>query len=495
MRPAIPKALLEEAQSGTRAVSQQASTRYGRETMITLRDVLEGTNGSLLGDADLDLLLRRVRHDSRQVEPGDLFVAVVGERLDGHAFLGQAIQRGAGAALIDRKHAAGLAGVPLPLIAVENTVTALQHLAAYWRKVFDVQVIGITGSVGKTSTKEVIAGVLSRRFNTVRSPGSFNNEIGLPLSLLEITPDTDAVVLEIGGAYAPGEIKALAEIARPTIGVVTNVGHAHQERMGSIEAIAATKTELPAALPEEGVAILNGDDERVRAMADHCRCRVIFYGLAPDCQVRAVDIESHGLEGISFILRFDGEQYHIRAPLLGRHSAHTVLAAFAVGAELGMSIDEMLPGFENPEIQLRLLTVPGIGGSIIIDDTYNASPASCLAALNLLNDLDGKRSIAVFGDILELGSFEDEGHRIVGRRTAAVVQFLFTIGPRAKIIAEQAVASGLPLSNVYMAADKPDLIEKLRASLGQGDIVLVKGSRGIRMEDIVENLRDQVLPA
>lgn len=463
--------------------------------MITLRKILEGTGGSLLTDADLDRLLRQVRHDSRQVEQGDLFVAVVGERLDGHAFLAQAIERGAGAAIVDRAHAAELTGVPLPLVVVEDTVTALQRLAAYWRATFDVQVVGITGSVGKTSTKEVIAGVLSQRFNTVRSPGSFNNEIGLPLSLLEITADTDAVVLEIGGAYAPGEIKALAEIARPTIGVVTNVGHAHLERMGSIEAIAATKTELPASLPEDGVAILNGDDERVRAMADHCRCRVIFYGLAPDCQVRASDIESHGLEGISFTLRFDGEQHHIRVPLLGRHSAHTVLAALAVGTELGMSIDEMLPGFENPAIQLRLLTVPGIGGSIIIDDTYNASPASCLAALNLLNDLDASRSIAVFGDILELGSFEDEGHRIVGRRAATVVQHLFTIGPRAKIIAEQAVTSGLPSSNVYVAADKPELIEKLRKSLRSGDIVLVKGSRGARMEDIVEHLRDQALPA
>ncbi len=463
--------------------------------MITLRDVLEGTGGSLLGDADLDLLLRHVRHDSRQVEPGDLFVAVVGEHLDGHDFLGQAIERGAGAALVDRAHAGAMPGSELPLVVTENTVTALQHLATYWRAMFDVQLVGITGSVGKTSTKEVIAGVLAQRFNTVRSPGSFNNEIGLPLSLLDITPDTDAVVLEIGGAYAPGEIKALAAIARPTIGVVTNVGHAHLERMGSIEAIAATKTELPAALPEDGVAILNGDDDRVRAMADHCRCRVIFYGLAPDCQVRASDIESHGLEGISFTLRFDGEQHHIRVPLLGRHSAHTVLAALAVGTELGMSIDEMLPGFENPAIQLRLLTVPGIGGSIIIDDTYNASPASCLAALNLLNDLDASRSIAVFGDILELGSFEDEGHRIVGRRAAAVVQLLFTIGPRAKTIAEQAVASGLPASNVYVATEKPELIEKLRASLRPGDIVLVKGSRGMRMEDIVEHLRDQALPA
>src|SRR5918999_1501855 len=169
--------------------------------MITLRDILEGTKGSITVDTDPDLLLDRVRHDSREIEPGDLFIAIVGEHLDGHDFVGQAIDRGAAAAIVDRAHAPTLTAASIPLVVVENTITALQHLAAYWRSVFDIPVIGITGSVGKSSTKEVIAGVISWRFNSVRSPGSYNNEIGLPLSLLEITPDTDVVVLEMGGAY------------------------------------------------------------------------------------------------------------------------------------------------------------------------------------------------------------------------------------------------------------------------------------------------------
>jgi len=462
--------------------------------MITLRDILEGTKGSITVDTDPDLLLDRVRHDSREIEPGDLFIAIIGEHLDGHDFVGQAIDRGAAAAIVDRAHAPTLTAASIPLVVVENTVTALQHLAAYWRSVFDIPVIGITGSVGKSSTKEVIAGVISWRFNSVRSPGSYNNEIGLPLSLLEITPDTDVVVLEMGGAYGPGEIRRLAEIARPTIGVVTNVSHVHLERMGSLEAIAATKAELPSSLPETGVAILNGDDPRVRAMASHCRCRVLFYGLSPDCEIRAEDVESHGLKGISFRLQLHGERHHIRVPLLGRHSAYTVLSAVAVGSLFGMTIDEMLPGFEDPATRLRLLTVPGINNSIIIDDTYNASPASCLAALNLLDDIEVGRPIAVFGDILELGSFEDEGHRIVGRRAAAVVKVLFTVGDRARIIAEQAMTNGLLGSAVHVAADKDELIEMLRGTLRQGDVVLVKGSRGVRMEDVVEHIRDRTEP-
>ncbi|MBX6342125.1 MAG: UDP-N-acetylmuramoyl-tripeptide--D-alanyl-D-alanine ligase, partial [Thermomicrobiaceae bacterium] len=344
-------------------------------------------------------------------------------------------------------------------------------------------------------TKEAIAAVTAQRYRTVKSPGNYNNEIGLPLTLLEITPDTEVVVLEMGGAYAFGEIRQLCAIAHPRIGVVTNVSHSHLSRMGSLEAIAETKVELPESLPEDGVAVLNGDDFRVRAMAERCRARVMLYGLAPDCQVRAEEIESHGLEGISFDLLLHGRRHHVRVPLLGRHSAHTVLAATAVGTTLGLTIDEIVRGFQDPTVQLRLLTLPGVGGSTIIDDSYNANPASCLAALNLLKDLDAGRRIAVFGDMLELGSFEVEGHRLVGQRAAAVVDLLFTVGERARIIARAAVEGGLPPGRVQAFDDKRALTDALLETLRPGDVVLVKGSRGVRMEEVVEQLRDRKRPA
>jgi UDP-N-acetylmuramoyl-tripeptide--D-alanyl-D-alanine ligase len=463
--------------------------------VITLHDVLEGTRGQLLGDARTDLLLNSVRHDSRQIRPGDLFFAIRGESLDGHDFVAAARDNGAKAAVIARAKSDELADVGIPLVVVDDTLVALQELASYWRTLYDTRVVGITGSMGKSSTKEVVAAVLARRFVTLKSPASYNNEIGLPITLLQITPDTAVAVLEMGGAYRFGEITELAQIARPIIGVVTNVSHSHLQRMGSLEAIAQTKAELPEALPEEGVAVLNGDDFRVRQMGENIRAQVVYYGLAPDCEVRARNVESHGLDGISFLLELDEETHHIKVPLLGAHSVHTVLAAISVGRALGMELDEMLPGFEDPSIQLRLLTLPGLNRSTLIDDTYNANPTSCLAALNLLNELDARRKVAVFGDILELGDFEDEGHRIVGRRSAAVVQLLLTVGPRARIIAEAAIDSGMSRDRVVVFEDKASAIPALPDLLQPGDYVLIKGSRGVKMEDVVEALRDQDRPA
>jgi UDP-N-acetylmuramoyl-tripeptide--D-alanyl-D-alanine ligase len=459
--------------------------------VITLRDVLEGAQGTLHGNAPQDLMFGDVCHDSRQVKRGDLFIAIIGENFDGHAFVGAAQESGAAAAIVARDRVDELSTLNLPLIAVDDTVIALQRLAAYWRTMYDVTVVGITGSMGKSSTKEVVASVLAGQYRVIRSRASFNNEIGMPLTLMQINPDTEVAVLEFGGAYRFGEITELAEIARPTIGVVLNVSYSHLQRMGSLEAIAETKAELPRSLPADGVAILNGDDFRVRAMADDCQASVVLFGLAPDCDVRAKNVESHGMDGISFDLDMDGEEHHINVPLIGAHSVHTVLAALAVGRAFGMGVDRMLPGFEDSTIQLRLLTVPGINQSTIIDDTYNANPASCLAALNLLNELDGTRKVAIFGDILELGDFEDEGHRIVGRRSAAVVQQLISVGPKARIITDAALDSGMTSDQVIAFEDKASAIEQLPAMIRSGDIILIKGSRGVKMEDVVDALRDR----
>jgi UDP-N-acetylmuramoyl-tripeptide--D-alanyl-D-alanine ligase len=471
----------------------ETSARERTETetnVITLRDVLEGAQGTLHGEAPQDLMFGNVCHDSRQVVPGDLFIAIQGESFDGHNFVADAQRNGASGAIVAAERVDELSALGLPLVAVDETVAALQRLAAFWRTMYDVTVVGITGSMGKSSTKEVIAAVVSQRFKTIRARASFNNEIGLPLTLLEINPDTEVAVLEFGGAYRFGEITELAEIARPDIGVVTNVSHSHLQRMGSLEAIAETKTELPRSLPSDGVAILNGDDFRVRAMAEETSAEVVFFGLAPDCVLRARNVESHGLDGISFTLDMDGEEQHLNVPLIGAHSVHTVLAAIAVGRAMGMGLDEMLPGFEDSTIQLRLLTIPGINNSTIIDDTYNANPTSCLAALNLLDELEATRKVAIFGDILELGEFEDEGHRIVGRRSAAVVQQLISVGSKARIISEAALDSGMDAEQVLTFEDKESAIHHLSDVIQSGDIVLVKGSRGVKMEDVVDSLRD-----
>jgi UDP-N-acetylmuramoyl-tripeptide--D-alanyl-D-alanine ligase len=382
-------------------------------TLLSLDDVLAGTGGELRGDLPARTAFPRVERDSRQARSGDLFVAIRGERLDGHAFVADAAGRGATAALVARDWAAAQADPPLPLVVVDEPVAALGRLAAHWRARFDPIVVGITGSVGKTSTKEVVAAVLGGRYRTERSPGNLNNEIGLPLSLLEIGPETEAVVLEMGGAYAPGELAYLAGIARPRIAVVTNVHPVHLERMGTIEAIAQTKAELVDAVPPDGAAVLNGDDPRVRAMAARCRGRVVTYGLGAENEVRADAVETEGLAGTSFRLHLDGETFHVKVPLVGGHAVELALAGIAVGHALGLHISEMLPGFQDPAIQVRLLVQPGPNGSRLIDDTYNASTPSVLSALGLLAELraGGARAVAVLGDMRELGAVAEEEHR------------------------------------------------------------------------------------
>ncbi|HEX5164491.1 MAG TPA: UDP-N-acetylmuramoyl-tripeptide--D-alanyl-D-alanine ligase [Thermomicrobiales bacterium] len=458
--------------------------------MIRAHDVLTGTGGRLAGDLSRNELFRRVVHDSRDVQPDDLFVAIQGENQDGHRFVPDAYENGATAVLVSEEWYSRYNLGELPAIVVPDTLVALQELATYWRGLFTPHVIGITGSIGKSSTKEVIAAIAGQRFRVTRSAKSFNNEIGLPLSVLEITPDTEVVVLEMGGAYRFGEISELAEIARPTIGVVTNVSHSHLGRMGSLEAIAQTKTELVESLPESGVAVLNVDDERVRAMAERAKCAVVFYGLDDSADVRATDLESHGLEGISFTLHHRMRRDRVSVPLLGRHSVHMALVGFAVGFQLGLAFEEIVAGFQQPNIQLRLLLVPAINGATLLDDTYNANPASSLAALNLLDELDARRKVAVFGDMLELGEFEREGHRMVGDRASQVVDALYVMGDRARIIGEQAQQARPSLSVTYLN-DKPGLTAALREGLRDGDLVLIKGSRSIQLETVVADLRNE----
>jgi UDP-N-acetylmuramoyl-tripeptide--D-alanyl-D-alanine ligase len=383
-------------------------------------------------------------------------------------------------------------------LIVPDSLAALQQAAAYWRRQHDVRVIGITGSVGKTTSKEVMAAVLSQRFRTLKSEGNYNNEIGLPLTLLGLGASHERVVLEMG-MYDLGEIAQLADIALPQVGVVTNVGPAHLERLGSIAHIAQAKAELPQALPlaeEGGVAILNSDDEWVMAMASQTQARVFTYGLRTDSDLWANDIEGEGLEGIRFCFHYGQETVHARVPMLGRHSVHTALRAAAVGLVEGLAWEEIMTGLRDQSAQLRLVAVPGPAGSTILDDSYNSSPTSCIAALNLLDELGGRgeagRKIAVLGDMYELGSYEKEGHRIVGRRARDVADVLVAVGSLGRIIGEEALKAGMLTGSVCLVETNAQAVECLRILLvpgPAGDRILVKGSRGMGMEEIVTALQ------
>lgn len=467
--------------------------------MLKVADVIEAISGSRPAAAETPLA--GAVHDSREAKPSFLFVALKGENVDGHDYVTDAFAKGALVALVQREVDAHLHTLDLragskpavdfvpayPLcILVDDSLIALQQAARFWRRKLKLRVIGVTGSVGKTTTKELTADVLSQRYRTFKSAGNFNNEIGLPLSMLAITEEFERAVLEMG-FYVIGEIALLTDIAVPEVGVVTNIGTVHASRAGSQEAIFEGKAELVRALPKDGVAILNYDDPLVKRMAEETKARVFFYGLDPKADLWANDVEGLGLDGVRFQLHYGRETLHVRIPLIGRHSVHTALRAAAVGLIEGLEWGEILAGLRVGNSQLRLVAVQGRNGSLLLDDTYNASPESTMAALNLLGELEG-RKVAVLGDMLELGQYEEQGHQMVGNLAARVADLLVTVGPRARMIAATARAAGLKESAVSEFADTTGALGYLKDSLVSGDVVLVKGSRAVQMEKIVPEL-------
>jgi UDP-N-acetylmuramoyl-tripeptide--D-alanyl-D-alanine ligase len=433
--------------------------------------------------------------DSRLVKPGQLFVALPGERTDGHRFLDAAVQAGATALLVTRRlDAAALDQLgDVTVVQVRDGLAGLHAIAGAWRARFKPLVVGVTGSIAKTSTKEAIGVVFGRRWNTLVSEGNQNNEIGLPLTLLRLRPAHEAAVLEMG-MYVGGEIAALARMGRPSIGVVTAVQGVHLARIGSLDAIEAAKGELVEALPPTGTAILNADDSRVRRMAGRTGARTLLYGFSVDADVRAEDVESAGMEGMRFRLVLPGGTApSVAIPTLGRLSVHNALAAAAAGVAAGVPRDAIVDGLATGWSAPHRTELVRAGSVTIIDDTYNASPGSVLAALELLAGLPGRR-IAVLGEMLELGEASDLGHRAVGRAAAAVCDLVVVVGAGAIDIARGAGEAGLEPGRVHEVPDQEAALERLRPRLRPGDVILVKASRGIALDRLVERLREELGP-
>jgi UDP-N-acetylmuramoyl-tripeptide--D-alanyl-D-alanine ligase len=469
--------------------------------MLALADVFEALTGFRPDWATQ--VITEASVDSRQIIPAGMFIALPGERVDGHNYIGAAFERGAYLALIQRdvsdqfnvldlRGNVSLQDLEIPnmpfCLLVDDTLQSLQQIARFWRRRLDLRVIGITGSVGKSSTKETVAGVLGERYRTLKNPGNMNNEIGLPLTLLRLSAGYEVAVLEMG-FYVPGEIALLCDIALPQVGVITNVGTVHAERAGSQEVIARGKAELVQSLPPapEGTAILNYDDPWVRDMAMQTQAQVLFYGLDPRADLWADEVEGQGLEGIRFRMHYRDESIYLRVPMIGRHSVHTALRAAAVGLVEGLTWQEIVSGLRAGHSQLRLVAVRTKSGALLLDDTYNASPESTLAALNLLEELGG-RKVAVLGDMLELGPYEEHGHEMVGRRAAEVVDELVTVGELGRMIADAARLAGLPDEKITVLDSAQKATKYLRSRLSENDVVLVKGSHGMRMDHIVAAL-------
>jgi len=477
---------------------------------FTLQSLLRDLGADRYVTGAEDILVTGVSVDSRTVEPGALFVALPGERTDGHRFVSDAFASGAPVALVsqivDGVTTLDLATGRLPhaiappvAVRVHDTLEALQTLARARRAAHpSLRVVGVTGSVGKTTTKEAIAAVLARRYEILKNEGNQNNEIGLPLTLMRLGPHHQRAVLEMG-MYDLGEIAALCRIAAPDVGVVTNVGPVHLERLGSIERIAQAKGELLQALPPGGTAVLDGDDRRVAGMRVPAGVRVVTYGLEAHNDVRAVRVQSRGLGGVLLrvaVRAVPGEgssgECDLRLRTLGAHSSMSALAAVAVGLMEGLAWDDIQEGLEEQGWGVRLLPKHGRHGGILLDDSYNASPVSALAALQVLGEMRGRR-VAVLGDMLELGDYEEEGHRVVGRRCAEVTDVLVTVGACARTIAEEAQRAGLDAGAVWSVSDADEALALLGGLLGEGDVVLVKGSRSVGLEKVVAALEEAPL--
>ncbi len=391
---------------------------------LTLTDVLRGSGGELAGGHEGEVTFERVVIDSREVQGGDLFIALKGEHVDGNDFVPHAIANHAAGVVSNRPPGA----IPnrVAYVQVPDTLKALQDVGAYKLRQVEPTVIGVTGTVGKTSTKEVIAAALSHKHTVLKTERNLNTEIGVPLSLLRLEPEHDVAVLEMG-MYVPGDIRFLAELTRPRIGVVTGVSYTHAERVGTIERIAEAKAEMVDGLGKDGVAVLNGDNSWTRAMANRGK-RSILFGLEEHNDVRGLDVESRGLEGISLTLAYGGERARVDLKLIGKHSAYHALAAAAVLLSLGYSLSEGAEALAaSPVESLRLRVLPGKGGLTVIDDSYNSSPIAARAALQLLRELPGQH-VAVLGDMRELGQYSADLHRQVGGHAAALSDLLVTVG-------------------------------------------------------------------
>jgi UDP-N-acetylmuramoyl-tripeptide--D-alanyl-D-alanine ligase len=424
-----------------------------------------------------------VATDSRLAEPGDVFVALRGPRTDGHRFVTQAMERGAVLAVVsDASAAAG------PALVVPDTLRALGAIAGAHRRSLPVTVVGVTGSVGKTTTVALCAYVLETRYRTARSAESWNAEIGVALTLLGLREAHQVAVVEMA-MRGEGQIRELVAIARPHLGVVTNIGDVHLELLGSRDRIAAAKAELLEGLPADGTAIVNADDPYAPRLLARARCRTIRFGTGPDADVRASDVAGDA-EGSTFTLHVGGAAVPARLPLVGTHQVHNALAAAATGWALGLDAEAIAVGLGRARPVKMRQTVVTAGDLLVLDDTYNAGPQSMAAAFEVLVRVAGtRRRVLALGEMLELGAASPAFHREAGRQAAALrPAYLLAVGPHARWYLDGAAAAGLAPGAMAWVPTAPEATAVLRSVLRPGDAVLVKGSRGIEMEHLVEAL-------
>lgn len=454
---------------------------------MDVRELCTAITGEII--AGRDGAFHGVSIDSRKIESGQLFFAIIGENLDGHEFVAGALMNGGAGAIVSRAVEVNLRPGQF-IIRVADTTKALQELARYYRRKFDLKIVGITGSVGKTTTKDMIAAVLAEKYRVLKTEGNLNNYYGLPLTLFKLGQEYEALVVEMGMS-ALKEIELLAQIAEPEVGVVTNVGSSHLEYLKTLDNVAIGKQELVENLTGRRIAVLNVDDPRVKQMAKLAN-QAIFYGLGVEAEYQAVEVANDGLEGVQFILKAENEEMPVYLPLPGEHNALNALAAIAVGRVFGMSFLEIQAGLDKFRPSKMRMDIREIGPEItLLNDAYNANPESMKAGLKVLASRPG-RKIAVMGDMLELGAHAENAHREVGKFAAEHgIDLIFVKGNFAGWVTEGAFLGGMKMGEVFTFATNDELAKELLPLLKAGDTILVKGSRGMKMEEVVKQMEEK----
>ncbi|MFW6035123.1 MAG: UDP-N-acetylmuramoyl-tripeptide--D-alanyl-D-alanine ligase [Halothermotrichaceae bacterium] len=472
---------------------------------MTVAEINRAVAGKIIR-GNKDKVVTGVSIDSRTINNNEIFFAIIGEKLDGHKFVKDAVKNGAAAVVVhkdierynidlkqntDSNQGNSIKTVSaenIAVIKVEDTTKALQQLAAYYRRQLDqIKIIAITGSAGKTSTKDMTAGLLSQQYHVAKTEGNLNNYYGLPLTILNLS-DEEIAVLEMGMSRI-GEIKLLTDIARPDIGIITNVAATHLETLGSVDNVARGKSELIKGLAAGTTAILNYDNKYVKKMNQVFKGKnIIYYGLSEKADIYADNIKINSTT--SFNLNYQGDSKDILLNKPGEHNIYNSLAAVAVAREFGVSWDKIAAALENIEFSALRWDVRNLGNNVkVINDTYNANPLSMRAAVNTAVNMAKKRLIVVLGAMLELGDREEEEHKNLGEFISNNnINILMTVGETASLIAKAAVSNGMNSKNVYCFDNNTDIAEKLKDILKDNDTILVKGSRGNRMEEIVEDI-------
>ncbi len=460
--------------------------------ILTIEEVLKATGGKLLQGKG-NTFFQGISTDSRTVAEGELFVALKGARFDGHHYAAEALKKKAGGVLIEEDKVGDIRWNGYrsrAVITVKDTLSALGDIARDWRRKYGTPMVALTGSNGKTTTKEMIAACLETSFPILKTKGNLNNLIGVPLTLLTLTEKERVVVLEMG-MNVPGEIRRLTEISEPDVGLITNIQMVHLEGMGSLERLEEEKGELFRGMRRDGTILVNQDDFRVVDLAIHYPGQKITFGIEHPADVMAKEIRLHGAEGTSFTLILEGEAMEITLRLLGRHFVPNALSAIAVACLFGVEVNQAKEALENFQpFPMRMEVVPLKGGETLINDSYNANPSSMELALETLVEAKGKgRAIAVLGDMLELGNFAKEAHQRIGQKVSELsIDFLLAMGEKAPVVVESAIRHGFPMEKARIVESHSEAISLLRQIIQNGDWILIKGSRGMAMEKIVEGL-------